>query len=486
MASSARLTPNSKRSAPRAPKEGLEFPKDDVELARNNRPVVLLHGTLVEKDGIEAYRDFALASGHPVSHKTYQSITKGGRIEKSTELASQEVNLSRAEVARKNLENLKDLDRAGLQTAFQLNSELYGQSDPSVALTLDRLPAVLSSVDELLSQDEGAISDKLSGQLLRLEADFAKQLAEAGVEGKKASGIADEVLDTVAPKAILIGHSAGGFVAQNMVVNPELTPDDDEFTYDGGTGIAEALIISSPIEKGLNKPSPPGIAELPFYRYDKNVLQPLEKLPPASIALMNPFISAAYHTNKSLLKSLSAASFMLTASLTGPLTYTLRPGNEQVEEGSEFFKNRVQDKPIPEGVSVITFTSPLDRLVLEDRAALETDESNGHSFSVDLGVTDEDLIRERPTWTHVLMAERPNEFEQQFNDAVNTDEGRLVRLLDSANDEGVRHRALSMLQEETKILNSPNVQGALEKVAAERLPFEDSASFLAYQLLGSQ
>ena len=99
----------------------LEYPRDNVEISRNSRPVVLLHGTLVEKDGIAAYRDYALRNGHPVNHRTYQSITKGARIEESTELASQQVNLSRAEVTERNLKALAGLDRPALQQALSLD-----------------------------------------------------------------------------------------------------------------------------------------------------------------------------------------------------------------------------------------------------------------------------------------------------------------------------------------------------------------------------
>ena len=87
----------------------LEYPRDNVEVSRNSRPVVLLHGTLVEKDGIAAFRDYALRKGHPVNHRTYESITKGARIEESTELASQQVNLSRRSCGAK----LESFGRSG-------------------------------------------------------------------------------------------------------------------------------------------------------------------------------------------------------------------------------------------------------------------------------------------------------------------------------------------------------------------------------------
>lgn len=468
--------------------EGLEFPADSVESARNNRPVVLLHGTLVEKDGIAAYRDFALRSGHPVSHETYQSITKGHRIEESTEIASKEVNLSRAEVAQRNVETLKGLNPTELAKRFRLNPSLYGKEDPSVSKTVEHLPELIGQVESLLGQSQTKVGTSLSGDLSRLESSFASDLKKAGVSESKASGIAREVLDTIAPKAILIGHSAGGFVAHNMVVNPETTPDDNPFTYDGGMGIGEAIIISSPVEKGLSKPAPSGIAGLPFYNFEKNVLRPIEKLPASRLAMLNPIVSTLYAANKSFLKTMSAASFMVTASLMAPATYLARPGNEQVEEGSEFFETYIKDKPIPDGVSLMTITSPLDQLSTEDRSALVTEQRNGHSLSMDLEVSQEDLQRERPTWTHVIMTEKPDSFKQQFAEAVSTDGQRLSRILDQTNDEGVRHEALSLLHKARQknpslLTDDTQVKKSLQKVAAEQLPFEDSASYLAFQLL---
>lgn len=466
----------------------MEFPKDTVELARNSRPVVLLHGTLVQKEGISAYNDFALQSGHPVNHKTYSTITHGGRIEKSTEIASQEVNRSRAEVALKNLSNFKELDRDGLKAALHLDSHLYGQVDPSVEIALDLLPSVLHQVEALVSQPQEQVLRKLSGQLKTIEAELSGRFQAEGVVAPKSKQMAAELLDSIAPKAIVIGHSAGGYVAHNMAVNPESTPDEDPFTYDGGNGIGEVLVLSSPIQEGLNKPAPPGVAGLPFYNFDKAVLRPLEKLPTTQLAMLNPLFNGLYNTGKAWMKSLSAANFMLAAQLTGPATYMARPGNAQVEEGSEFFTTYIKDKVIPDGVSVLTFTSPLDQLSQEKRSALITEQPNGNTFSVDLGVSQEDIQRERPTWTHVIMTEKPAEFQRQYSEHIVQDSKSLARLLDERNDEGVRHQALSVIQQQVTqnpgLLESrPELRTALEQVAAERLPFTDSASYLAHQLL---
>lgn len=487
-------TPNKKHSSrPASSKDAskdsvLEFPRDNVEISRNSRPVVLLHGTLVEKDGIAAYRDYALRNGHPVNHRTYQSITKGARIEESTELASQQVNLSRAEVAERNLKALAGLDRPALQRALSLESDLYGSTDPHVETILDEAPALIGRIGELLEQPREKVSHLLSGQLKRLEGEFAARLTERGMDVDKSRAAVRELVDTVAPKAIVVGHSAGGYVAYTLAVNPEVTPDEDPFTYDGGNGVGEVLVLSAPINSGLPKPAPPGVADLPFYNYDSTFLRPFEELPPAQLVLANPIAGFAYDTTKELMRGASRLGFMTAATLSTPLIHLMRPGNAQVEEGSSFFETYVQNREIPEGTSVIGVTSPLDNLSQEERSRLDTDQTNGHTISIDLQVSEEQLQRERPTWAHVIMTEKPDSFKYQFANHLEDNPEALIRLLDTRNDDGVRHEALSMvqgqLQSDPELLGqNSRLKEALEKVASEKSPFSDSPSYLAHQIL---
>ena len=181
---------------------------------------------------------------------------------------------------------------------------------------------------------------------------------------------------------------------------------------------------------------------------------------------------------------------MVAATLSTPLIHQLRPGNAQVEEGSSFFKKYVEGRDIPDGTSIIGVTSPLDNLSQEERSRLDTDQTNGHTLSIDLQVSEEQLLRERPTWAHIIMTEKPDSFKYQFANHLEDNPEALVKLLDTRNDDGVRHEALSLVRDQLQ--NAPELleqntrlKEALEKVASEKVPFSDSPSYLAYQILSS-
>jgi pimeloyl-ACP methyl ester carboxylesterase len=462
---------------------GLEFPKDDVQLARNDRPVVLLHGTLVEKDSIAAYRDFALRQGHPVDHKTYPSITKGQPIEKSADLASKSINRARLQLAERNIERLQGADAKALDEFFQLDANLYGSKDADADKVRTVFTPLLADVAAILGQPK--LEDTFSGKLKVVEDNLEQQLKEAGISPGKANKIAAELLDSVAPKALVVGHSAGGYVGYALTVNPELEPDNDPFTYDGGNGVAEMRVLSAPIGAGLPVPAPPGILDLGFYNVDSKVLRPIENSPPYQLAFLNPLFYAGYHAFKGLSKQAFQVANLVALGMANPVIKQIRPGNAQVEENSEFFNTYLKDKKVPDGVSVLAVTSPLDMLSQAERSMVDDSQSNAHNFSADLEVSEADIKRERPTWAHVIMTEKPDAFKRQYAERL-LDPKALTQVLHPSNDDGVRHEALQMLaaqiKEDPSLLTAP-LKKALRAVAGERAPFKDSPSYLAHQLL---
>ena len=64
------------------------------------------------------------------------------------------------------------------------------------------------------------------------------------------------------------------------------------------------MVLSSPVGKGMNFPSPPGLAELPFYQMvEKPILQPLESSPMMKLAELNPFFKMSYGLSKTATKT---------------------------------------------------------------------------------------------------------------------------------------------------------------------------------------
>ena len=95
------------RSTPLPRAKKLEYPQSDVAPARHERPVVIVHGTLVDKKSIEAYRDYALKTGHPVDWQDYQGITDGALLQDSARQVSHNVNQARQELARTHLADIQ-------------------------------------------------------------------------------------------------------------------------------------------------------------------------------------------------------------------------------------------------------------------------------------------------------------------------------------------------------------------------------------------
>ncbi|MCA9795922.1 MAG: hypothetical protein KC910_29140, partial [Candidatus Eremiobacteraeota bacterium] len=456
-------------------------------------PVLLLHGTLVGEEGIEAYEDYALERGFAVDNHTHEGVRDGHPIEESAEQVSREVNFARLEIARKNLSQLMGCDRDGLKDFFKLDGNLYQSHDDSAEVVLDLLPTVLRRFEMLLSQPEDKLATTFSGKLERLEAELSGQFENYGAGNHdRCARMAAEVVDSIAPKAVLVGHSAGGFVGYTLALNPEKKPDDDPFTYDGGNGVGEVVVLSSPIGKGMSVPAPPGVAEMPFYLVDSAILKPVEELPVSQLMRLNPLVDLAYSGSKELARLSFNLATLASVGLTSPLTYAVRPGYEQVMANSDFFKNYVEGKPIPDGVTVLAVTSPLDRMSLEDRSQVDETQANAHNLSVDMHLDPEQVERERPTWTHVKMTEMPEAFRQQFAERLLEQPDETARLLDASNNDGVRYDTLVLLEKQLAEIPDWSEQDrfsglkeAMQKVADERLPFQDSPSFVAYRVLRS-
>jgi hypothetical protein len=118
---------------------------------------------------------------------------------------------------------------------------------------------------------------------------------------------------------------------------------------------------------------------------------------------------------------------------------------------------------------------------------------NAHNLDAEVTITPEDLkptINTRASLAHVKMASYPFEHGEEFKKEILENPPHIERILDPKNYDGIRFRCLSVMQDNLKanpeLLNSPEYKGVKEKlhdVAAEKLPFKDSPSYLAHQIL---
>lgn len=130
---------------------------------------MIVHGTLVDKESITAYRDYALKTGHPVDLRTYKSVQDGGRIEDSARQVASHVNEARQELARTHLEELKGASPLGkVQEFFQVDSSPRGQKvSAQLPWLLEQASAAVTSTDNLsyqLQQVEQQLAQRLGGQ----------------------------------------------------------------------------------------------------------------------------------------------------------------------------------------------------------------------------------------------------------------------------------------------------------------------------------
>ena len=457
------------RSTPLPRAKKLEYPQSDVAPARHERPVVIVHGTLVDKKSIEAYRDYALKTGHPVDWQDYQGITDGALLQDSARQVSHNVNQARQELARTHLAELQGADPARLARFFQCDDSVRGRK---VAENLEWF--VQKAAAEVTSPD----TDTLSSRLKKLEGQLEKRLGGEEWTAKAAA----HVTDCLAPKATLVGHSAGGYVAYALALNPEDGKKSKFPKYDGGLGVGEVVVLSSPIGKGMNFPAPPGLAELPFYQMvESPILQPLEASPLMKLAELNPFFKMGYALSKTATQTAWAMATQMNTALLSPVIFAQKPGYEQVTGFSSFFKESIKGKEVPDGVTVVSVTSKDDRMSLPSHSRIDDTRANAHNFDVDQQISAAELKRERPTWGHVQMSMKPELFEQQFDQSLLDNPSEAARFLDPSNDDGARYDVLQVLQKQGSewLAQQPELKQAVARVAAENQPFKDSPSALA-------
>jgi hypothetical protein len=481
------------------------YPALTQAAARNNTPVIVVHGTLREKESISKYNEAALAEGHPTDFSTYLTIKEGERLEVSGQIISKSINEARIDVARKNLNELGHVknDEHKLMAFFGMSTDLYGETDKSVNKIAALLPGVIDRMDDILSMRNETLTGSLSTRLKDYEHDLAADIMKTGfassLTGKKerqevAEKCAGEIVQSIAPKPFLVGHSMGGFVSYLIGVNPkESIKDKSPYTFDAGNGVSTVMVLSSPIAKGVRKPLPTGLSSLGYDLYEKNVLNPLEHTPAMQLALMNPLYAAWYAASKAASKEASMQMTDASASLMNPSIYAQKPGYEQIAEGSSFIREHLEGKKVPSGTTVIAATNNLDGVSEADRSRADESQPNAHNLDADVKITPDDFkdpMDTLPRVAHFKMADYPVENWDELKREICENPVAIPRVLDRANHDGFRYNTLVVLLaraiDDRDFLKKPEMKNALQAIrdtARERLPFSDSPSYIASQIL---
>jgi hypothetical protein len=484
---------------------GLAYPALTQAAARNNTPVIVVHGTLREKESISKYNEASLAEGHPTDFSTYLTIKEGERIEVSGQIISRSVNEARMDVARKNLKELRHVrnDEHTLMAFFSMSPDLYGETDKSTGKIAALLPGVIDRMDDILSMRNETLAGSLSTRLK----DYQKQLAAAimttgfassshDVEQRKevVDKCAAEIIESIAPKPFLVGHSMGGFVSYVIGVNPkENIKDKDPCTFDAGNGVSTVMVLSSPIARGVRKPLPTGLSSIGFDLYEKNVLNPLEHTPAMELAMMNPLFAAWYASSKAISKESSKQMTEASASFMNPYIYAQKPGYEQIAEGSSFIRDHLEGKKVPYGTTVVAVTNKLDGVSEADRSKADESQPNAHNLDAEVKITPDDLkdpMDTLPRVAHFKMADYPIDHWGELKKEICQNPVAIPRILDRKNHDGIRYNTLMVLLgsaiDDRAFFKKPEMKNALQAIrdtAGEKLPFSDSPAYVAWQIL---
>ena len=475
----------------------------DINPARNETPVVIVHGTKVTGETFTNYQEAALAAGHPAELTTYSTITEGEELQKSAELVSKNINNARIEVAAKHLGDLSKIKKGGpdvIKKYFQIESDLYGEQNEGVDNVVSLIPEVINKMESLMKTDRSELEKTFSGRTKEIEKALAGDIEKTGFGSDSKNQkiacekTAAEIMDTISPKAVLVGHSMGGFVSYTLTVNPkENAGDGNEFTYDGGNGVSTIITLSSPVKSGVSRPLPRGLTNYTYNLIEKNILDPMEAFPGMQFSMINPFFNAWYSYNKELMKEMYGQTTNMSAAMTNPIIYAMEPGVEQISEGSDFIKEYVEGKKVPEGITALAVYNPEDGISEPENSVLDESQPNAHNLEVTVPITAEDLKdpkHTRPTEAHKKMSMYPYEHGEEFKEELLSNPKYITRILEPSNYDGVRWQCMNNLMEmvdkDPALFKNAEFKPVLKKVkdvAAEKLPFADSPSYIAHKLL---
>ncbi|HSA06476.1 MAG TPA: hypothetical protein P5556_04795 [Candidatus Gastranaerophilales bacterium] len=436
---------------------------------RKNSPVIFVHGLGTNALSLKNYYEAAQNAGYTINTENYDNIAQTGAIAESAKEVSSDTNIARINITKKQLDKIIPAmkDDTVLEKYFKLDPAL---SDKNKKTLTGLIKDTVASVNKVVNDDDNSEPENnFSSQIKEIETNLKDQIKDTdlikGEKGSKThdllcSKVAGDIIETVSPKATMIAHSMGAFVTNTVALNPE--------TYDAGHGLGSILTLSGALNgKKMSATESLVARKYDYDEYNKGQ-QPL--------------------TREEELNAAKIVSRRLEASL--------RKGNAALVDahsGSDFFKKNIKGKQVPEGVSLVSAWDKKDRIVEpNDSKIILTDENtNYHHVEVDIPLNlEKDTHGLTPNAAiHLKIAARPDVVAGKFKENMINDPLFATRVLDARNNEGLRYIGLGILKNEEKknpgFLEEKGLIFKLKEVAEEQLPFTDSPSYTAKEILSN-
>ncbi|MGD9580957.1 MAG: hypothetical protein AB7V50_06265, partial [Vampirovibrionia bacterium] len=488
--------------------------------------------TLVKEDTLFKMRDLLNPKVHKLDLRYYPEVTDGKPIEDSAMVVSKNVNKVRIDNTKEKLHDIKKIkdNPEELKAHFGINQNLC-QDKCDTEQIVRLLPDVISEVEQITKRGKNDLLNSFSTRVKAVEIKLADQLQQTDLGNwdkanketicKKAASI---IMDGIAPKAVLIGHSLGGLVAHLMAVNPKEVAfdehnnliDQSKYTFDAANGIALFTSLGAPVENGTDLDSA-GMREA---RYDwcyETILKPIED-PWAKMGLLN--FNLPWLMSREIFKNgcLNFSKSVDIEPLKDPEHLKQKPALVQMLRDSSFLKDHVIGKHAPEGVSSLSYYHPDDKYMEVEFVKLNEAHPNNHNIRVNFEVTNEvvnhyrnDLsvskamsyfmqsltgdirMQEeekmiRSLYAHDVVAFQPQELIKSFKEDIIQNPESAIRMLDLSNSDTLRSQCLDVIYDQVQanpdfLANNPELLERVQQVSSEGMPFESSPSYRAGEIL---
>jgi hypothetical protein len=507
---------------------GRKTPKQTI--TPHDNPYVLVHGTLAKEDTLFGLRNFLKSQVHSIDLTSYPMITKGDPIEVSVQEVSKNVNKSRIAVAKEKLEELKNIkdDPRQLRSHFGI---YQSGKDYDTGKLVKLIPDVIKDIEAITKRDQKDLLESFSTRVKAVEQKLSDQIKKTGFgnwdkanKDKLCNKAAEEIIEAIAPKAVLVGHSMGGLVVHAMVLHPKKVDfnhkgelkDKDPMTFDAGNGVGLSIGMESPLENGVNLDSR-GMRDARYDWCNETIIKPVEKAWGGLLSFCFPWLMG-----KAMFKQ-NCENFSYENDIKpsqNPEVVKKFPSTEQMIKDSDFYKKYVIGHHAPEGVSSLSYYHTDDKFLDLDAAKLNESHANNHNIRINFDITDDILHKARNNlsvseamtavmqmlggqglklteeqkmikslYAHNILSFQPQEFRKSFEEVVSNNPNEAIKMLDLSNSDNLRRQCLDVIYK--KVMNEPdflnNKARLLEKikqVSAEKVPFENSPSYRADQILG--